>query len=104
MGFIVVNDREGRTHQLEAVEGWRVMEILRDYRLGIEGVCGGACSCATCHIFVDEDWADRVPAPRDEEIDMLDEVPGLRERSRLACQIIWDETLDGLKVAIAPEL
>lgn len=103
MSYLTVTDRQGQTRDLEAVEGWRVMEILRDYKLGIEGTCGGACSCATCHVVIDEDWAGRLPPPREEEVDMLDEVPGLYAGSRLACQIIWDESLAGLKLTIAQE-
>ncbi len=103
MGMIVVTDRNGEMHELEAVEGWRVMEILRDYGVGIEGTCGGACSCATCHVIIDDAWAPRLHPPREEELDMLDEIPVLHENSRLACQIIWDERLDGLKLTIAKD-
>ncbi len=103
MGVIVVTDRGGVTHHLEAIEGWRVMEILRDYKVGIEGTCGGACSCATCHVIVDEQWVARLHPARDEEIDMLDEIPVLHDTSRLACQLIWDDSLDGLKLTIAQD-
>ena len=72
MGVIVavlnVIDRQGRSHELEAVEGWRVMEILRDYKVGIEGVCGGSCDCGTCHVIVAQEWAGKLPEPRNEEI------------------------------------
>ncbi len=101
MGIIVVTDRDGVTRELEAIEGWRVMEILRDNKVGIEGTCGGACSCATCHVVVDEEWAARLYPARDEETRMLDEIPVLHDTSRLACQIIWDDSLDGLKLTIA---
>ena len=56
MGVIHVTDRAGQRHTLEAIEGWRVMEIIRDWGLPIEGLCGGACECATCHVFVAEEW------------------------------------------------
>lgn len=101
MGIITVTDIQGKTHRLEAVEGWRVMEILRDYRVGIEGTCGGACSCGTCHVVIGGDWAERLHPPREEEMEMLDQLPLLHENSRLACQIIWDENLDGLTLSIA---
>lgn len=103
MGSMIVTDRNGFTREVEAVEGWRVMEILREHKLGIEGTCGGACSCATCHVVIAQDWAGRLPPPRHDEIDMLDTVPGLYDSSRLACQIIWDEELDGLELTIARE-
>lgn len=79
------------------------MEILRDYQVGIEGTCGGACSCATCHVIVDDAWAARLHPARDEEAQMLDEIPVLHDTSRLACQIIWDDSLDGLKLTIAQD-
>lgn len=104
MGIINVTDTEGTFHALEAVEGWRVMEILRDYKVGIEGTCGGACDCGTCHVIVAADWAARLHPPRQEETDMLDELPSIEPTSRLACQIIWDESLDGLTVTIAPSV
>lgn len=103
MGSIVVTDRKGFTRHVEAVEGWRVMEILREHGLGIEGTCGGACSCATCHVIVADDWATRLPAAREEEVDMLDTVPGLYDGSRLACQLIWDESMDGLTLTIGQQ-
>lgn len=100
MGFIVVTDREGRTQELEAVEGWRVMELLRDHKVGIEGTCGGAAACATCHVVIDEEWAGRLPEPREEELAMIDQIPRIFPTSRLSCQIIWDDTLNGLKLTI----
>lgn len=102
MGVIHVFDREGERHTLEALEGWRVMEIIRDWNLPIEGVCGGACECATCHVFVAEDWLHRLPPATDEEEGQLDMVPITRRTSRLACQILWTPELDGLEVTLAP--
>lgn len=100
MGCIIVTDKEGQTHTLEAVEGWRVMEILREYKLGMENTCGGAVACATCHVLVDKEWVDRLVPPHEEELAMLDEIPHIFDNSRLSCQIIWDEHLDGLKITI----
>jgi len=101
MGLIHVTDRRGNRHGLEAVEGWRVMEILRDYGVGIDGICGGACDCATCHVIVDQDWVNRLAPPREEEFDKLNELPVLHRDSRLSCQIIWSEALDGLSLTLA---
>ncbi len=98
---IYVTDLEGIEHELEAVEGWRVMEIIRDYGLPIKAECGGACSCATCHVYVEEEWLDKIPAMKDEEEEMLDSAFDVQENSRLSCQIILDESLDGLRVTLA---
>ncbi|GGA47501.1 2Fe-2S iron-sulfur cluster-binding protein [Pelagibacterium lentulum] len=98
---IIVTDQSGNVHELEALEGWRVMEVIRDWNLNIRAECGGACACATCHVFVDEEWEDRLNAPTDEEEDMLDTVPDVRSNSRLSCQILMTEDLDGLKVTLA---
>jgi 2Fe-2S ferredoxin len=101
VAFLNVIDRAGHPHRLEAVEGWRVMEILRDYKVGVEGVCGGSCDCATCHVVVAADWAPRLPDPRSDEIDALDTLPLIEPTSRLSCQIIWSDDLDGLTLRLA---
>jgi 2Fe-2S ferredoxin len=100
---IKVTDRTGEIHNLDAIEGWRVMEIIRDHGLAIKAECGGACACATCHVYVSADWVDQLPAAGDEEIDMLDSALAVEENSRLSCQIIFNHTLDGLTVTLAPE-
>lgn len=100
---IFVTDREENEHELEALEGWRVMEIIKDYGLDLKAECGGACSCATCHVYVDHDWIDKLYPMRVEEEEMLDETMGeVKDNSRLSCQILMSEALDGLKVTIAP--
>ena len=83
MGVIHVTDRAGERHTLEALEGWRVMEIIRDWDLPIEGLCGGACECATCHVFVAEDWLPKLYPPTEEEEHQLDMVPITQRNSRL---------------------
>ncbi|MDH5721846.1 MAG: 2Fe-2S iron-sulfur cluster-binding protein [Alphaproteobacteria bacterium] len=98
---LIVKDKNGETRELEAVSGWRVMEIIREYRLPIKAECGGACACATCHVYVDKGWLDKLPPKREEEEDMLDEAFDLQDNSRLSCQIIMDEELDGLQVTLA---
>jgi 2Fe-2S ferredoxin len=102
MGVIYVTDRGGRRHTLEAIEGWRVMEIIRDWGLPIEGLCGGACECATCHVFVGEGWASRLHPAREDEENQLDTVPLVQANSRLSCQILYAPDLDGLEVTLAP--
>ena len=98
---IFITDHEGKDYELEAVEGWRVMEIIREYGLPIKAECGGACACATCHVYVDPAWVDKLPDMREDEEEMLDEAFNLKENSRLSCQLIMDESLDGLKVTLA---
>lgn len=100
---IIVTDREGNDHELQALEGWRVMEIIRDHGLPIKAECGGACSCATCHVYVDAEWEDKLHPALDEEIDMLDEAFDIEDNSRLSCQILFSPELNGLKVTLAPE-
>ena len=100
---ISVTDREGQTHELDALSGWRVMEIIRDNGLPIKAECGGACACATCHVYVSEDWLAKLPAMQDEEEEMLDEAMAVEPKSRLSCQLIMGEELDGLSVTLAPE-
>lgn len=99
---ILVTDQSGVDHELEGLEGWRVMEVIRDWGLNIKAECGGALSCATCHVYVDADWTGIVGAPSDEEEDMLDSVGDVRPTSRLSCQILMSDALDGLKVTLAP--
>lgn len=103
-----VTARDGSEHELEAIEGWRVMEIIRDHgmrdkNLGIKAECGGSLACATCHVYVDEAWLDKLVPPNDEESGMMmDEAFEVKENSRLSCQILMSGELDGLKVALAP--
>ena len=96
---IHVTDREGGEHEVEATNGWRVMEIVRDAGLPITAECGGACACATCHVYVDSAWVAKLPAMDGMEEDMLDFAfepkPG---QSRLTCQLRVSDALDGLVV------
>jgi 2Fe-2S ferredoxin len=98
-----VEDRSGVVHELEAVEGWRLMEILRDHGVGMDNTCGGALACAECHVVLDAESARRVPPPREEEVEKLDELPMLYENSRLSCQIIWSDEMSGLRLKLAQE-
>jgi 2Fe-2S ferredoxin len=86
------------------MEGWRVMEVIRDWGLPIKAECGGACACATCHVWVAEGWVGKLVPPTDEETEMLDDAFSVDEqRSRLSCQLIMTPELDGLEVELAPE-
>ncbi len=99
---IHVTDQQGQRHSLDALEGFRVMEIIRDWGLDIKAECGGACACATCHVYVSNAWADRLHPLESEEEDMLDGAFSVEGNSRLSCQILMHEDLDGLEVTLAP--
>lgn len=96
-----VTSTDGSEHALEALDGWRVMEVIRDWGLPIVAECGGACSCATCHVYVDEEWLDKLPPRSEEEEEKLDEAFDVRDNSRLSCQILMRDGLDGMHVTIA---
>ena len=65
---IVVTDQAGETHELEGLDGWRAMEVIRDWGLNIKAECGGACSCATCHVWVDENWYGKLRPASDDGV------------------------------------
>ena len=98
MSVIFVNDREGNRHELKAVEKLTLMEIIRDGGLDIEAACGGCCACATCHVYVDEKWFDKLEKKEVAEEDMLDMAFEPNKFSRLTCQITATDDLDGLVV------
>jgi ferredoxin, 2Fe-2S len=104
MAKMVVTDRDGAVHEIEGRPGVKFMETLREYDYGVTAICGGLCSCATCHILIDPKWGDRLPAPQSDEKDLLVELqhyePG---RSRLSCQVDFTESLDGIELAIAAD-
>lgn len=99
-----VTDRDGTETIIEASAGQSVMEVMRDEGLPVEAVCGGCCSCATCHIFVATDWLPRVHPRSSQETDLLDSLEHFDQvSSRLSCQIKMSAELDGLTVRLAPE-
>jgi len=79
------------------------MEPLRDLDAGISAICGGMCSCATCHVYVDPEWVSKLPAAMSDETDMLRDLSTRRDNSRLSCQIQLTAAIDGLRVTVAPE-
>jgi 2Fe-2S ferredoxin len=97
---IVATDRNGVEQIVEGRDGWSVMEILRDAGLPIAAECGGACACATCHVYVDEEWTATVGEPQAMEEDMLDFAYDVQPNSRLSCQIKVRDELDGLVVRV----
>ena len=100
--IVYVTDRAGKEHALDGIEGWRLMEVIRDNDLPIKAECGGACSCSTCHVYVDDRWIGKLPPPSQEETDQLDDAFEVQDNSRLSCQILLNEKLDGLRVTLAP--
>src|SRR4029079_4997253 len=96
--FVTVHMPDGTSHRLEALEGWRVMEVIRDWGLPIKAECGGACACATCHVWVAEDWLAKLSPPTSEELEMLDGAVHFEQRSRLCGPIHIDTGLDALEV------
>ena len=92
---------DGTPFAIDAVNGSTVMEnAVKNQVPGIEAECGGACACATCHVYVDEAWLDAVGAPEPMEEDMLDFAFDVRPNSRLSCQIKVSDKLDGLVVRV----
>ena len=92
-------DHRGERHQVQASVGMTVMEAAVQNRVpGIDAECGGACACATCHVYVDADWQEAVGAAERMEEDMLDFAFDVRPNSRLSCQIKVSEALNGLVV------
>lgn len=103
MALLRVIDRDGTEHEVEGKTGLKVMETLRDLDYGVAAICGGMCSCATCHVYVDADWLQRLPQPMSDEQELLTELSHYQENSRLSCQIEFTPELDGLRVTIAPD-
>src|SRR6201992_1008007 len=100
---IIATDRVGKVHEVEGRDGWSVMEILRDAGLPIAAECGGACACATCHVYVTDGWLQKLPPKSDAETGMLGMALAVEENPRLSCQLVCTAELDGLKVTVAPE-
>lgn len=103
MATIRVKDRAGKQVEIQGETGSPLMYSLRNIPDGVDAVCGGLCSCATCHVYISADWQDRFPAPADDEADLLEELETTREGSRLSCQLTFTDELDGLELEIAPE-
>lgn len=103
MAQMKVVDRDGNEHAVEARPGLKVMETLRELEFGVAAICGGMCSCATCHVYIDPEWLARLPRKQSDEQELLSELSHYKDNSRLSCQVEFTEALDGLKVTIAPD-
>ena len=102
MAKMRVTDRDGIEHEIEGQLGVKLMETLREYDYGVTAICGGLCSCATCHIFIDPEWIQRLPVPQGDEKELLVELQHYDpSRSRLSCQVDFTPDLDGLRLEVA---
>jgi ferredoxin, 2Fe-2S len=104
MPKLFVTDRKGAEKQVEAATGLTLMEAIRNNGFDeIMALCGGCCSCATCHVLVDPGFIELLPGISEDEDALLDNSSHRQANSRLSCQITLDDRLDGLKVALAPD-
>jgi len=104
MAQLIITGRDGTEKVVDGKAGWSVMENIRE--AGFEellALCGGCCSCATCHVHVAPEWLGALKPMDGDEDDLLDSSSHRQPNSRLSCQIEFDEALDGLRVRIAPE-
>ena len=104
MPEITVISRDGDAKNIRAEDGLTLMEVIRDNGFDeLLALCGGCCSCATCHVHIDPSFADKLPKMGEDENDLLDSTDHRNETSRLSCQIPISDALEGLIVTIAPE-
>lgn len=104
MAKIHVTDVYGVAHDIDARPGQKLMEVLREYDYGIAASCGGFCSCATCHIYVDSAWRERLPDMQSDERELLTELTTYDPASsRLSCQVPFTDALDGIVLKVAQE-
>ena len=100
---LIVKQLDGTSTEVPARLNWQVMELIRDAGLPIRAECGGACACATCHVYVDEAWMDKVGERNEEEGYTLDGAFNVQDNSRLSCQITFKAELDGLTVTLTQD-
>jgi 2Fe-2S ferredoxin len=104
MPKLIVVTRDGQEREVNGGDGLSVMEVIRESGIDeLLAICGGCCSCATCHVHVDPEFAAKLPPMSMDEDDLLDSSSDRDERSRLSCQIPFTPELDGLRVTIAEE-
>lgn len=104
MPKLIVVNRAGEESTIEVEDGLTVMEAIRDNGFDeLLALCGGCCSCATCHVHVDPSFSDKLPDMSEDEDDLLDSGDNRDKTSRLSCQLAFTQELDGLKVTIAEE-
>lgn len=102
MPKMIFIDRDGARREVEAPLGLSVLEVAHKHGIDIEGACEGSLACSTCHVIVASEWFSKLKPAAEEEEDMLDVAFGLQKTSRLGCQIVMSEALDGLTVSLPP--
>jgi ferredoxin, 2Fe-2S len=100
MPKMIFIDRDGTRREVDAPLGLSVLEIAHKHGVDIEGACEGSLACSTCHVIVEGDWFAKLAEPTEDEEDMLDLAFGLEKTSRLGCQIVMSDSLDGLVVRL----
>jgi len=100
MPKMIFLERDGTRREVDAPLGLSVLEIAHKHGIDIEGACEGSLACSTCHVIVDPAWFPKLARPTEDEEDMLDLAFGLQQTSRLGCQIVMTEQLDGLEVKL----
>ena len=100
---IHVTDRDGNQHAVQGHANDKLMEVLREYDWGVAAICGGMCSCATCHVYLDDAQAGLFPRREMDEEELLEFLDGFKPTSRLSCQLELREEHDGLRVELAPD-
>ena len=103
MPKLKITDTSGKKSEIEYDSNFTLMETLRDNGFDVEASWGGCCACATCHVYIDEKWKNKLKNMDDDEESMLDQAFDVKNNSRLSCQIDLSEELDGLEIEIAPE-
>ena len=99
MAKITYHTHDNKTHTVDVQKGLTVMEgAIQNEIPGIDADCGGSMACATCHVYVKEEWLNKIPKAEDAEVDMIDMAYEPKKNSRLSCQIIVNDELDGLEV------
>ena len=100
---ISVQDLDGQIHKIQGREGDSLMEALRQHEWGVAAICGGLCSCGTCHVYLDTQWLGKFQQKDPNELDLLEEFDTTTDNSRLSCQLPLLAIHDGIKLTIAPE-
>ena len=95
---IFVINPEGEEVVVNAQAGLSILEVASSNDIDLYGACGGSCACSTCHVIIDKEWYDKLSSPSDREEDILDMAFELTPTSRLSCQVIITEELDGIKL------
>jgi len=103
MPQVIVVDTQGIERVLQGPAEHTLMRVLRDNSVDdLQAVCGGCCSCATCHVWIDPQFLERMPEMTEPENDMLDGADQRKPNSRLSCQLVLDEAMDGIRLTVAP--